>query len=62
MDPQGKKGKRNTGWWLTPLISALRRQTQANLLSLRPAWSTEGVPEQPGLYREILSQKNPIDR
>jgi hypothetical protein len=26
-------------------------------LSLRPAWSTEGVPEKPGLYRETLSQK-----
>jgi hypothetical protein len=22
-----------------------------------PAWSTEGVPEQSGLYRETLSQK-----
>jgi hypothetical protein len=27
-------------------------------LSLRPAWSTKWVPGQPGLYREILSQKN----
>jgi hypothetical protein len=26
-------------------------------LSLRPAWSTEGVPEPPGLHRETLSQK-----
>jgi hypothetical protein len=26
-------------------------------LSLRPAWSTEWVPGQPGLYREILSRK-----
>jgi hypothetical protein len=26
-------------------------------LSSRPAWSTEWVPEQPGLYRETLSQK-----
>jgi hypothetical protein len=26
--------------------------------SLRPAWSTEGVSGQPGLYREILSLKN----
>ena len=25
-------------------------------LSLRPAWSTEQVPEQPGLLRETLSQ------
>jgi hypothetical protein len=27
------------------------------LLSLRPAWSTERVPDQPELHREILSQK-----
>ena len=27
-------------------------------LSLRPAWSTEWVPGQPGLYRETLSWKN----
>jgi hypothetical protein len=27
-------------------------------LSSRPAWSTEWVPEQPGLHRETLSQKN----
>jgi hypothetical protein len=26
-------------------------------LSSRPAWSTEWVPGQPGLYREILSRK-----
>ena len=26
-------------------------------LSLRPAWSTEWVPGQPGLYRETLSKK-----
>ena len=26
-------------------------------LSLRPAWSTEQVPGQPGLHRETLSQK-----
>jgi hypothetical protein len=26
-------------------------------LSLRPAWSTEWVPGQPGLHRETLSQK-----
>jgi hypothetical protein len=24
---------------------------------LRPAWSTEWVPGQPGLYRETLSRK-----
>jgi hypothetical protein len=27
-------------------------------LSLRPAWSTELVPGQPGLHRETLSRKN----
>jgi hypothetical protein len=26
-------------------------------LSLRPTWSTKGVPGQPGLYRETLSRK-----
>jgi hypothetical protein len=26
-------------------------------LSSRPAWSTEGVPGQPGLHRETLSRK-----
>jgi hypothetical protein len=26
-------------------------------LSLRPAWSTEWAPGQPGLYRETLSRK-----
>jgi hypothetical protein len=26
-------------------------------LSLRPAWSTEWVPGQPGLHRETLSQE-----
>jgi hypothetical protein len=26
-------------------------------LSSRPAWSTKWVPEQPGWYRETLSQK-----
>ena len=25
--------------------------------SLRPAWSIEGVPGQPGLHRETMSQK-----
>jgi hypothetical protein len=26
-------------------------------LSSRPTWSTQRVPDQPGLYRETLSQK-----
>jgi hypothetical protein len=33
-------------------------QRQAGFLSSRPAWSTEWVPGQPGLYRETLSRKN----
>jgi hypothetical protein len=36
-------------WWRMPLIPALGRL---------PAWSTEGVPGQPGLHRETLSLKN----
>jgi hypothetical protein len=31
---------------------------EGRFLSLRPAWSTEWVPGQPGLHRETLSQKN----
>jgi hypothetical protein len=31
-------------------------------LSLRPAWSTEGVPGQPGLHRETLSRKNKTNK
>jgi hypothetical protein len=31
-------------------------------LSLRPAWSTERVPGQPGLYRETLSRKKTINK
>ena len=29
-------------------------------VNLRPAWSTERVPEQPGLYRETLSQERAV--
>jgi hypothetical protein len=32
-------------------------QSQADVLSLRSAWSTEHVPGQRGLHRETLSQK-----
>lgn len=35
---------------------AVRRQKEA-VRSSRPAWSTEQVPEQPGIHREKLSQK-----
>ena len=44
-------------WWRTPFIPALGRQKQADLLSSRPAWSTQQVPGQPGLHGEALSQK-----
>jgi hypothetical protein len=34
------------------------QETEAGgLLSLRPAWSTEKAPGQPGLHRETLCQK-----
>jgi hypothetical protein len=31
-------------------------------LSSRPAWSTKGVPGQPGLYRETLTQNKQIHK
>jgi hypothetical protein len=34
-----------------------REAEAGRFLSSRPAWSTKWVPEQPGLYRETLSQK-----
>lgn len=40
-----------------PLILALGRQSQVDLLSSRPAWSTHQVSQQPGLPRETLSPK-----
>ena len=33
------------------------RQRQVDLLSLRPAWSTEGISQLPELHRETLSWK-----
>ena len=41
-------------WWHMLLIPK-----GLKCLSLRPAWFTEQVPGQPGLYREILSQPIP---
>jgi hypothetical protein len=38
-----------------PLILAFAKQRQMDLLSLRPAWSPERVPGQPGLHRKTLS-------
>ena len=40
-----------------PVIPALWEAEAGRFLSSRPAWSTEGVPGQPGLHREALSQK-----
>jgi hypothetical protein len=34
-----------------------REAEAGGFLSLRPTWSTKGVPGQPGLYRKTLSQK-----
>jgi hypothetical protein len=34
----------------------LERQRQVDLWSLRPTWSTEQLPGQPGLNRETLFQ------
>jgi hypothetical protein len=34
-----------------------REAEAGGFLSSRPAWSTERVPGQPGLHREILSRK-----
>jgi hypothetical protein len=31
-------------------------------VSSRPAWSAESVPEQPGLYRDTLSQKTETNK
>jgi hypothetical protein len=37
--------------------SSTREAEAGRFLSSRPAWSTEWVPEQPGLHREPLSRK-----
>ena len=44
-------------WWHTSLIPVLRRQTGGSL-GLKPTWSKQKVPGQPGLHRETLSLKN----
>jgi hypothetical protein len=43
-------------WWLPSLWEA---EAGASL-SLRPAWSTEKIPGQPGLHRETLSGKTKL--
>ena len=39
------------------LKSQLLRDRDSGFLSLRPAWSTEEVPGQPGIHRETKSPK-----
>jgi hypothetical protein len=46
-------------WWqCMSFIPALREAEAGRSLSSKPSWSTEYVPGQPRLHREILSQKN----
>ena len=55
-----KVWNKNIGW--TVVTHAFDPSTWeaevGRFLSSRPAWSTEWVPRQPGLYRETLSRKN----
>ena len=44
-------------WCNMPFESSTWEVEAGRFLSLRPAWSTERVPGQPGLHRETLSQK-----
>jgi hypothetical protein len=45
-------------WWLIPLIPTLQGQRQAGSLRvLKPAWSTEQIPKQPRIRREIYLKK-----
>jgi hypothetical protein len=45
-----------------PLMPALGRKRQVDLMSWRPAWSIEWVPAQPGLHRETLPGKKQTKR
>ena len=59
-----KVWNKNIGW--TVVTHAFDPSTWeaevGRFLSSRPAWSTEWVPWQPGLYRETLSQKQTNDK
>jgi hypothetical protein len=48
-------------WWYTPVIPAFRRLRQKDC-NFKPTWVTQQVPGQPGLYSEILSQKNKTNK
>lgn len=37
--------------------SSTRRKRQSDFASPRPAWSTYGIPDKPGLYGKTLTQK-----
>lgn len=45
-----KTPNNSQAWWCTPLIPTLWQQRQANLL--KPAWSTQLVPQQLGPHRK----------
>lgn len=47
-------------WWYTPLIPTLAGRSRP-ISNLMPAWSTEGVPGQPGLYTEKPCHKRKRD-
>jgi hypothetical protein len=53
-----KKGRASSWvWWHRPFSPSTREADVGTSLSLRPAWSAEQVPGQPGPYRKTLSQK-----
>lgn len=44
-------------WWCTSFNPSTQEAKRGGFLSLRPACSTEQVPEQAGLYSGTLSKK-----
>ena len=46
---------------ITSLIPVLRRQT-CRSLTLKPTWSKQQVPRQPGIHRETLSKNKPTSK
>jgi hypothetical protein len=55
------RGVQNMSWGQAVVVHTFNpsnwEEEAGGFLSLRPAWATEWVPGQPGLYRETLSQK-----